>query len=553
MQLRDLTISLLLLAFSVPGKGQLPLRYRIDCPIPGAHYASSIAVLGDLNGDGCDDFACGSSEANYTMTATGIIGGIVNVHSGLDGAVLYAYDGQLASEWIGSKVAGLGDVNGDLVPDFAMSVSPTGIRIHSGANGTAIQSLPGTGLLGAVGDVDADGITDILALASNPSAVVVLSGLNGSVIHSLLPPCQPPVPPAYLCNTGGWGQYAVCTVGDINADGHDDFVISAPTYYDPAMPSLYGRVYLYSGATGSTLMILSGSSFPTPAGIVGTHLGESATGLGDVDGDGHDDFALGEPNASPSGAVQIFSGASGQLLKTIHYPGTITSGQNHGFGRVIGNAGDTNGDGVPDIVIGAYLEQTAAGYRGSVRVFSGFDASILLTRFGDNADARMGVAVAGNGDFDGDGIKDVVASAFFADYGGTNSGSVYVLSVGGVRRYEPTGGLVPGIDLSWQLGQGTDPALGVVTATSAVPFSPGVVALSLGIADSTIGGVPLLIDPSPSQLFALNPITFDSNGSYTSLVGIRHPAIAGINVRAQVFTVSMPYASSNGLEFRLLR
>ncbi|MBC8330294.1 MAG: FG-GAP repeat protein, partial [Planctomycetes bacterium] len=135
----------------------------------------------------------------------------------------------------------------------------------------------------------------------------------------------------------------VAGVGDVNGDRRPDILIGAPG--DQGAGREAGSVAVFSGADGSLIHLLQG------AGPLG-RFGSAACGLGDLDGDGYDDFAVGAPGAGAQeqGSVVIYSGASGALLR-------IENGARPGaaFGASLAFAGDLDGDGFGDWLAGAPL------------------------------------------------------------------------------------------------------------------------------------------------------------------------------------------------------
>src|SRR5262249_37645766 len=129
-------------------------------------------------------------------------------------------------------------------------------------------------------------------------------------------------------------------IGDLDGDGVPDILAGAPGLQHPSSP---GHVRIYSGADGRELLTLTGESAPEGFGDV-------VAGMGDVDGDSVPDVAVaaaGGDLAIP-GAVRVFSGASGQILWR-----AFGNGPQDSFGRSIALLGDIDGDGVRDLAVGA--------------------------------------------------------------------------------------------------------------------------------------------------------------------------------------------------------
>jgi hypothetical protein len=138
-------------------------------------------------------------------------------------------------------------------------------------------------------------------------------------------------------------------VGDIDGDGVPDLAAGAP-YQNVAGQGDRGQVFLFSGASGARLLTLNDTDPQA-----GAYFGLALAGVGDVDGDGVPDLAVGAPNKEVAGQdaqgqVFVFSGASGQLVLTLTKPSPQAQAQ---FGWTLAGVGDVDGDGVPDLAVGA--------------------------------------------------------------------------------------------------------------------------------------------------------------------------------------------------------
>jgi hypothetical protein len=238
----------------------------------------------------------------------------------------------------------------------------------------------------------------------------VFSGKDGSVLYSF-----------------GGGAYdflgrSVAAAGDVNGDGYDDLIVGAPQN-ESGHPSIgYARVY--SGKDGSILYQWSGC---------GIHdgFGQSVAGAGDVNADGYADlivFTLQTTSGSCLSRVTVFSGRSGTVLYSIPIESEITSGP-----KIVGGAGDVNGDGFADFMVGEVPEASCNGGNvpSDVKVFSGQDGSLLHEFAGPPGCTRFGWSVANAGDLDGDGYPDAIVGAiahnFVEVYSGQTGALLYHL------------------------------------------------------------------------------------------------------------------------------
>jgi hypothetical protein len=265
--------------------------------------------------------------------------------------------------YFGSSVAAVGDVNADGTEDFVVGSYGSGdlgrAWIFSGATGAVLRTLEhpapaGQAILGfsvaGVGDVDGDGVPDVIVGDPDDNGrAYVYSGADASVIHELVSPDPP---------SHGLGRFAwqVDGVGDVDADGRADIAVGAagdgPWCCGP--PIAAGRAYVFSGATGELIHTLV-----APGDEVGARFGISLAGLGDIDADGRPEVAAGAhyetapPSLARSGRAHVFSGATGEVLFSRSSPGAQAEGN---FGWSVSSAGDVNADGRPDLAVGANME-----------------------------------------------------------------------------------------------------------------------------------------------------------------------------------------------------
>ena len=238
-----------------------------------------------------------------------------------------------------------------------------------------------------VPDLDGDGAPEVLlsapAAVHGDGRVVLLSGRTGEQLFDFL-------------GTGSeaLGE-ALADAGDVDGDGLHDVILGAPG-------AGAGAAYVFSGADGSLLLSLAGAR-------TGDRFGATVAGLGDMDGDGRSDIAVGAPLAGEIGAgvVTVYVGATGDVIFSLE-------GEAAGddFGDGVDEVGDLDLDGVPDLVVGA--PDAGASDGGAIYVYAGATGERLLgpLEAGRTSWDFGKWFVDGPGDLDGDGVPDVYASDF---------------------------------------------------------------------------------------------------------------------------------------------
>jgi Ca2+-binding RTX toxin-like protein len=396
-----------------------------------SNYAGqSVSSAGDINGDGIDDFLIGatgvggsSQGAVYVVfgTASGFAANFsLTALNGANGFQING--GEYAQDFVGVAVSAAGDVNGDHIDDLIIGAS--GADPDGGGSGAAYV------LFGKNTAVSGNFATDIATSSLTGTTGFQISGTNG-----------------------GDGLGFSVGAGDFNGDGINDLLVGA-NQADGYRGAAYVIFGTSSGFAGNVdVATLNGTNgFKMPAGASYDYAGTSVANAGDVNGDGIDDLIVGamgaDPHGSNSGAAYIIFGSSSAFGATVTLTGL--NGTN-GFkisGEVAGDqtgisvsaAGDLNGDGIDDVIIGA----NGGGNNGSVYVVFGkntavsgafasnFDLSALNGTNGFQVDGEvagdnLGIRVAGLGDINGDGIDDIGFGATGQDPHGSNSGGAYVI------------------------------------------------------------------------------------------------------------------------------
>jgi hypothetical protein len=292
-----------------------------------------------------------------------------------------------------------GDVDGDGVPDLLwgapLNPEPNpDTRVVSGATGVVLHDVNGPGYHGASngagGDLDADGhddfiVSDAIGLLGTPRAY---SGADGSLLFAI---------PG---DVSGYGK-ALAIVPDIDGDGHDEMAIASPMD-QLTFPGGSGVVEIRSGLDGSVLLLIELSAH---GGL--TAASELAV-VGDLDGDGKSELAVGVHEQGPVGA---FSLADGSPVLSLSIPSDDGS-----FGSQVGGLGDVDGDGIPDLYAGGPEDSQWESAVGRVTVFRGSDGAPLWTVEGDVPGDFFASDLDAVGDLDGDGAMELAVGVPGMEY-----------------------------------------------------------------------------------------------------------------------------------------
>ncbi|MDD3804119.1 MAG: FG-GAP-like repeat-containing protein [bacterium] len=360
-------------------------NWYTEANVANTNYGSSVSNAGDVNGDGYDDLIVGASGYENSETNEGRALLYLGSPTGLLTTPAWTVESNQASAFMGSCVSFAGDVNGDGYDDVLVS---TPYYDDPDANEGKVEAYYGS----------ASG------LSATPNWVK--EGNQTDV------------------QFGNSASYA----GDINGDGYDDIIIGAP-YYDNGHAD-EGRVYVYYGsATG--LDTIAAWQYESNQGSAVLGFAVSSAGDVNNDGYddvlvGAFAYDNGQTN---EGVAYVFYGSASGLAAAPNWTGESNQDQAF-YGLAVSSAGDVNSDGYGDIIVGAYAYDNGETDEGRAYVYhgsaSGLSATANWTNESNQANAHYGTAVGCAGDVNGNGYDDVIVGADWYANGEFNEGRAFV-------------------------------------------------------------------------------------------------------------------------------
>jgi len=367
---------------NVEGRFRFSQLFTVEGHEAGEYLGERVSFVGDLNGDGWQDFAVGSpwNDSNL-LTDNGRVlvffgGAKVNTTADL------VFNGSTDGEQFGYNVAPAGDVNKDGYGDLLVG-SPMYYGVGS-QSGRAFLYY-GAKHMKTTPDLTMDG--------EGPSDWFGITGIG---------------------------------VGDLNKDGYADFVLSAPNHRLPPSDEIFGRIYVYLGSASPTTVPNLKIDGPTFA----SYWAKAIAPAGDVNGDTYADFLVGTESSDASctkcGRVDLFYGGatvSSSIGLTIYGTG------GEGLGYAVAPLGDLNKDGNGDFIASALRNAANGPGTGAAYVYFGGkppDKNADLKMYGTGGGDYFGSSLTTLGDINKDGWLDFAVSAEMNLSGNANTGAVLI-------------------------------------------------------------------------------------------------------------------------------
>jgi len=335
-------------------------------------FGLAMAMNGDMNGDGVDDIL-------ITAPGKAVGAGGIYLYDGALNTKIWVINGQATADRLGKEIISMGDTNGDGYSEF-------------------VASAPGRdpGGMSYAGSI-------YLFDGQNPSNFTIIDGKT----------------------KGDNFGTSLLRIPDMNNDGFDEIAVGADMFDGPVHMDA-GRVYIFDGATQNVLLRIDGVE-------PNSRFGSSLAVIGDINQDGVVDLLIGAKGTDVGadldvGRAFVVSGADGSGLLAV--TGESASGF---FGSNVSEAGDANGDGIPEFLVAAqeYTDPVLGAEVGAVYLYNGATGNLMRRWVGEAAGDKFGGSIAGNIDVNADGVMDIIVGAHIKDLDNapdTVAGAVYAYS-----------------------------------------------------------------------------------------------------------------------------
>ena len=601
-----------LMLLNADGTVKAPMRLANGSSVPGGSFLSYVggwvSSIGDINGDSFPDFALSGSSLNDQATSSGgafvmlsgwestaqadntpsqfdspnvsagklaistYAGAVKNYAKLANGSGGITAGSFLGNDQAGTDVATIGDIDSDGVTDIVVSsrynddgatdaggawvvrlnsdgTAKGAVELANGKNGIPAGSFlafdnAGECVVG-LGDVDGDGVPDIGMGApgnddgaSNTGAMwVVLLNSNGTAKNAIeLANGKNGVSAGYFLTTEAFGNVnRVISLGDIDGDSVPDFLAGNPSCNDGGTwTGGAWIVRLNSNGTAKGITKLANGSNGISAGsfLTNDSVGTAVGKIGDIDGDGVPDIVLGssdsDDGATSAGGVWIIrlnsNGTAKGVQEIANGIGGLPSGSllaSDFFGGACRGIGDIDADGIPDLAVGAFGNDDGVAGAGAVWILrlnsNGTAKSATELASGRSGipntittNSSWGQKLAALGDVDGDGIPDLAASAIASDVGGENTGSIWVVLLNsdgsaksGTQIQNGSNGLPAGSLVAYDyFGNGLAP-LGDINSDGVPDIAVGAPFADAGASEA---GSVWILELSPNNLYSTGSI-----------------------------------------------